>query len=175
MLDLLLTDITEYKTATKLASTSNNDHCCILLDGQPIKSTCYTKIMKRKITPACWFCCDKLGLGCCAPRWKYIIRLKHCITHACPLIPTKVREDRPPWMTPTIIKLVQAREKAHKKGCKTWKVLRALVRQRKIISSKRKFVNESLNQNADNKIWVSTVKCLTNKNEFNTQSYIDQN
>lgn len=93
----------------------------------------------------------------------------------CPLIPTKVREDSPPWMTPTIIKLVQAREKAHKKGCKTWKVLRALVRQRKIISSKRKFVNESLNQNADTKIWVSTVKCLTNKNEFNTQSYIDQN
>ena len=47
MLDLMLTDIADYKTPSKLAPLASNDHCCILLDGQPVKSTKYSKILRR--------------------------------------------------------------------------------------------------------------------------------
>ena len=50
-LDMLLTDIPEYKTLTKLAPIANNDHCCILLDGVPAASTSrYRRVIKRKVT-----------------------------------------------------------------------------------------------------------------------------
>ena len=51
MSDLMLTDIADYKRPSKLAPLASKDLCSILLDGQPVNSTKYQKILKRKFTP----------------------------------------------------------------------------------------------------------------------------
>ena len=82
----------------------------------------------------------------------------------CPLQPIKIRSDKPPWMTETITKLIRARETAHKNGCKSYKVIKALV-QRRIRGSKRQFINETLNKESDTKSWCTAVKKLTNQSK----------
>lgn len=49
-LDLILTEISEYQPAKKLAPLSKNDHNCILLERQQFHSN-YVKNGKRFITP----------------------------------------------------------------------------------------------------------------------------
>ena len=144
MLDLMLTDIADYKTPSKLAPLASNDHCCILLDGQPVKSTKYSKILRRKFTPQL----ENLILADIARKtWDTVFQahdvndkvdaLHHTVNNIidkqCPLHAIQIRSDKPPWMTETIIKLIRARESAHKKRCKA--VLKALV-QRRIRGSK---------------------------------------
>ena len=178
ILDLMLTDISDYKNPMQLAPLANNDHCCIILDGQPVKSTRYTKIMRRKFTPQR----KNLILADIAiEKWELVINapnvhdkvdaLHHTVNSIidkhCPLQPVKVRADKPPWMTDVIQKLIRAREAAHKKRCKSYKVIRALV-QRRIRGSKRNFVNETLNKNTDTKKWWSTVKKLSNQAKDNS-------
>ena len=86
--------------------------------------------------------------------------VNNIIDKQCPLHAIQIRSDKPPWMTETIIKLIRARESAHKKRCKA--VLKALV-QRRIRGSKRQFINETLNKETDTKTWWTTVKKLTNQ------------
>ena len=71
-----------------------------------------------------------------------------------------MRSDRLQWMTSSILKLIEAREEAHSKGCASYTFLRSLV-QRAIRSSERKFVNEQLNNQKDTKAWWDTLKLLT--------------
>ena len=90
--------------------------------------------------------------------------VNNIIDKHCPLQPIKIRSDKLPWMTETIAKLIRARETAHKKGCKTYKVIKALV-QRRIRGSKRQFINDTLNKESDTKTWWTTVKKLTNQSK----------
>ena len=48
--------------------------------------------------------------------------VNNIIDKHCPLQPIKIRSEKPLWMTDTINRLIQAREAAHKKGCKSYKV-----------------------------------------------------
>ena len=50
MLDLILTDISSYKSCENLAPIANNDHCCILLRGEGNLPSCYVKKQKRLVT-----------------------------------------------------------------------------------------------------------------------------
>ena len=178
LLDLILTDIPDYKDPVQLAPLANNDHCCIILDGQPVKSTKYTKIMRRKFTPQR----KNLILADIArENWDSVVTastvhekvnalhktVNSILDKHCPLQPVKMRADKPPWMTEAIQKLIRARETAHKRKCKSYKVIRALV-QRRIRASKRSFVNETLNKNTDTKTWWNTVKKLTNQAKDNS-------
>ena len=107
LLDLILTDIPDYKDPVQLAPLANNDHCCIILDGQPVKSTRYTKIMRRKFTPQR----KNLILADIAmEKWESVINapnvhdkvdalhntVNSIIDKHCPLQPVKVRADKPP-------------------------------------------------------------------------------
>ena len=50
-LDLVLTDVEEYNVAEKLSPLGDNDHCCVLLNGQPAKRKRYIPVKQRLITP----------------------------------------------------------------------------------------------------------------------------
>jgi len=51
MLDLILTDISEYDMCEKIAPTVNNDHCCVLLKGKAEQAENYIKLKRRIVTP----------------------------------------------------------------------------------------------------------------------------
>ena len=50
-LDLVLTNVAEYESPTKLAPIANNDHCCFLINGVQYHRSNYTKVTKRIVTP----------------------------------------------------------------------------------------------------------------------------
>ena len=50
MLDLILTDISSYKSCEKQAPIANNDHRCILLQGEGNLPSRYVKKQKRLVT-----------------------------------------------------------------------------------------------------------------------------
>ena len=175
-LDLVYTNIKEYEPATELPPISNNDHCCILVKGTYARRTSkYVTTKKRLITPErkSRVLCD---LAC--ENWEEVLSpdvlhqkveaLHSIVTRAldkhCPYKVRKLRHDRPHWITPGIEKLIRAREKAHKKKCKSWKVLRALV-QRRIRASKRAFITNQLNTNQNTKEWWATLKSITQPNK----------
>ena len=167
----MLTDISEYQPAIKLAPLAHNDHCCVLVKGQVFKNNSYVRITKRLVTPERKnSCLAELA----ATDWGNVLHspsvhtkvaqlhktVNELLDKHCPTKTFKVRSDRPQWMTSSILKLIRAREEAHRKGCASYKFLRSLV-QRAIRSSKRKFVNEQLNNQKDTKAWWDTVKLLT--------------
>ena len=49
-LDLIMTDIAEYKSAIELAPIANNDHCTILLKRCPASTSSYVSLKRRLIT-----------------------------------------------------------------------------------------------------------------------------
>ena len=170
-LDLMLTDISEYQPAVKLAPLAHNDHCCILVKGQMFKNNSYVRINKRLATPKRK---NSFLAELAATDWGNVLHspsvhtkvaqlhktVNELLNKHCPAKTFKVRSDRPQWMTSSILKLIRAREEAHSKGCASYKFLRSLV-QKAIRSSKRKFVNEQLNNQKDTKVWWDTVKLLT--------------
>ena len=81
---------------------------------------------------------------------------KHCPTRI-----VKERSDKPLWMTPSILKLIDTKDKAYQKGCPSWKFLQTLC-QNAIRSSKRKVTDELLNKEQNTKAWWDTVKLITN-------------
>ena len=170
-LDLVLTDITEFKPAEELAPLGRNDHCCILVKGQEFKNNTYVKAVRRLITPERK---NSFLSDLAAASWGNVLHspsvhtkvaqlhktVNQLLDKHCPKKTVKVRADRPQWMTTAILKLIDAREKAYAKRCPSYKFLRALV-QKAIRSSKRKFVNDQLNNQKDSKAWWDTVKKLT--------------
>ena len=48
-LDLILTDIPDYKVPKKLAPLSTNDHCCIYLPGEGMTRSNYIKVKRRVV------------------------------------------------------------------------------------------------------------------------------
>ena len=172
-LDLLLTDIQEYEKAVELSPISNNDHCCILLNGVRCRSRKYKHIKKRMITQERK---HSVYRDIALETWQSVYDAKdvhdkakefHQIVDSildrhCPKRTVKCRVDQPPWITSSIIKLINARESARKKKCKSYKFLSALI-QRKIRSAKRGYVNNELNNNQNTKEWWNTLNHLTNK------------
>ena len=171
-LDLVLTDVAEYDSPTKLAPIANNDHCCILLKGVQYHRSNYTKVKKRIVTPERK---KDLLTDLASISWDAVLNAtnvndKVLIFHQiittllnkhCPEKTVKVRSDRPPWMTNSILKLIRARDEAHSRGCLSYKLLRSPV-QRAIRSSKRRYIDEKLNSEQDTKSWWETVKQITN-------------
>ena len=41
----------EHNAAVKLPPISNNDHCCILVEGQQCRKSNYVKVQRRVVTP----------------------------------------------------------------------------------------------------------------------------
>ena len=50
-LDLILTDISDYKIPQKLAPLAANDHCCVYLPGEGMTRRNYIKLQRRLVTP----------------------------------------------------------------------------------------------------------------------------
>ena len=157
-LDLICTNISEYKPAVQLAPISTNDHCCVLIkSSSALKTPKYIRTNRRVITPER----KSQVLGELAREsWDAVYTadnvhdkaealhsiINKILDKHCPYRARKIRRDRPPWMSTAIEKLIRARDKAFKNKCKSWKVLRALV-QRRIRGSKRAFVKNKLNTN----------------------------
>ena len=175
MLDYVLTDINEYEPAIELSPLANNDHCSILVKGTGLRSKNYSRFKKRIITPQ-----RKAAVNAAIAEQDWIsvfdapdvhskvdalhLTVEAILEKHCPYRLIKQRKDRPPWITNAIVKTIEARDKAHRKKCKSWKVLRALV-QRRIRSSKRSFIKSRLNSNQNTKEWWTTLNSITNKNK----------
>jgi hypothetical protein len=161
-LDLVLTNIPEYKSAVKLAPICNNDHCCILLNSDKApKPARYTRTTKRTINT------DRKARVLCdlaQQSWETVLTansvhnkvealhntINVILDKHCPYKTKKVRRDRPGWITPSLVKLIRARDKAYKNGSKVWKQLRANVKRR-IRTAKRSYVNDRLYENHNTK------------------------
>ena len=50
-LDLILTDLSQYQAAVQLSPIAQNDHCCILVNGQRIVRNKYNRQKRRIVTP----------------------------------------------------------------------------------------------------------------------------
>lgn len=121
-LDLLLTDVPEYEKAVELAPISNNDHCCILLNGVRCRSRKYNKIKKRRIAQEQK---HSVHRDIAKETWQSVYHAKNINDKAlklhqavdgildkhCHKRTVKWRIDQPPWTTSSIIKLVNARER----------------------------------------------------------------
>jgi hypothetical protein len=83
-----------------------------------------------------------------------------------PLSHLENKTDRPLSISTAIEKLIRARDKAFKKRCKFWKVLRALV-QRSIRGSKRALIRNKLNENQKTIEWCSKFKSVIDPKETN--------
>jgi hypothetical protein len=174
-LDLILSDISEYENAVKLAPLSNNDHCCILVKGKQIHRSYYAQVTRRLVTigrkaallselaSTSW---DNLKKLTCVHQKVSLLHdtINQLLDKHCPVRTTKLRSDRPVWITSTIRKLIKARDKAYTKGCSSYKFLRALT-QKVIRSSKRQFVRNQLNNTNRTKEWWKLIKALTNPNK----------
>jgi exonuclease III len=181
-LDLMLTDCQEYRDPLKLAPLGRNDHCCIFLDGRELHKCSYVKSRRRKVTPE-----RKMALlmDLSLTPWDLIlstpsVHLKVDMLHDiingllnihCPFQKVKIRSDRPPWITPSILKLIRARDKAFTKGCASFKLLRSLV-QKAIRCRKREFIQEKLNCTGQTREWWQLVKKLTKPKAANTTSHL---
>ena len=171
-LDLVLTNIAEYKPAEELSPIANNDHCCILVKGNIAKKAPrYIKTTRRIITPV-----RKARVLCDLAKqdWNAVLSspdpdsktealhgiVTNILDDHCPFRTRKVRRDRPGWMSTSLQKLINARDKARKNKCKSFKVIRALT-QRRIRSAKRSWVNTQLNSNQNTKQWWSTLRSVT--------------
>ena len=134
-LDLALTDISEYQPAKKLPPLARNDHCCVLIDGEQYQNSNYTRDKKRLVTPERKnsFLCDLARTS-----WDSVLRAPSVHDEATELHKTvnslldkyyqkrstKVRSDRPQWMTNSILKLIKASDEAYHRGCSSYKFLR---------------------------------------------------
>ena len=171
-LDLVLTDEEEYTEALKLAPIAQNDHCCILVEGKLCQKSKYTKVKRRLITPERK---QDLLANLAATDWNEVIcapsvhskvniyhqKITELLDRHCPERVVKVRSDRPPWITSSIIKLITARDEAFRRGCLSYKFLRSLV-QKAVRASKRRYINDKLNSDQNSKAWWDTVKQITN-------------
>lgn len=169
LLDLILTDITYYQQAIKLAPLATNDHNTILLERKSIKQHTYTKTVRRlytedrkhqvlaEIAKINWNCVlSAPSVHEKASILQQVVR--DIVDKHCPFKTIKVRMDKPPWITDRICKLIRARDKAYRKGCASWKVIKHFV-QRTIRSEKRKYIKAKLNDNLNVKAWW---QCLNN-------------
>ena len=169
-LDLILTDIPDYKVPKKLAPLSTNDHCCIYLPGEGMTRSNYIKVKRRVVRK------NYVLLDLAMQDWSIILNddnvhnqvkslhkiIDDLIDKHCPLKSCKVRHDKPEWITPSIEKSIKARDAAFNAGKPEYKFLRGVV-QRMVRSSKRKFIRSQLNDDKDMKKWWQLVKSLTNK------------
>ena len=102
----------------------------------------------------------------CAPSVHSKVNIYHqkiteLLDRHCPERVVKVRSDRPPWITSSIIKLITARDEAFRRGCLSYKFLRSLV-QKAVRASKRRYINDKLNSDQNSKAWWDTVKQISN-------------
>jgi hypothetical protein len=86
-------------------------------------------------------------------------KINHYLDKHCPYKVCRIRKDNPQWVTPGLLKLIKARDRAYKKGCKSFKALKTIT-QRKIRTDKRKFIHNKLNSNLNSKQWWSTLKSI---------------
>ena len=172
-LDLILTDIAEYSPATKLAPIADNDHCCLLLNGVPPKTRKYQRVVRRMVNEH-----SKRALyqAVALESWSGVLEaqtvdgkvealhktIEHILDTHCPKRSVKQRQNKPQWITGSVIKTSRAKNKAYNNDHKSWKALNALS-QRMLRSSKRKFVSEHLNKDQNTKQWWETLNQLTHK------------
>jgi hypothetical protein len=172
-LDLILSDIEEYSDATKLAPVGSSDHCSILLKGRPVSNNKYKYIHRRPNNESIRqdvlydiACTDWSPILEEADVDKQVDTLHHIVNGVldknCPMKKYRARQDNPTWATPLIQKLIRARDRAYKNGCKSWQALKHLIR--KLLRKKKvNFVNTNLNNACSSKKWWTTLKQLENK------------
>jgi hypothetical protein len=90
----------------------------------------------------------------------------HCLVNRF-----RVRRDKPAWVTPLIQKLIRARDRAFKKGCKTWHTFKHLIRKL-IRKAKAVFVSTKLNSAHSAKKWWATIKQLENNSNTSTDNHL---
>ena len=88
--------------------------------------------------------------------------IEHIPDTHCPKRSVKQCQNKPQWITGSVIKTSRAKNKAYNNDQKSWKALNALS-QRMLRSSKRKFVSEHLNKDQNTKQWWETLNQLTHK------------
>ena len=74
----------------------------------------------------------------------------------------KQRQNKPQWITGSVIKTSRAKNKAYNNDQKSWKALNALS-QRMLRSSKHLRVDEHLNKDQNTKQWSEIFNLLTHK------------
>ena len=160
-LDLIMTDIAEYKSAIEVAPIANNDHCTILLKRCPASTSSYVSLKRRLITTEL-----SVLLDLAKAEWQDVLSLNniHRIVEAlhktindilnkhCPFVTIKKREDKLPWMSILLVKIVKARDKVYRKSSPTYEVLRAFA-QCKTFTNKREFTNNQLYNKQNTRQW----------------------
>ena len=117
-LDHILTDVQEYQPSQKLAPLSRNDHCCIFVEGQQFHKSKYIKTEKRLITPERRnaFLSDLASKDWADVLTSPSVNIKVEALHNtinqlldkhCPIRTVKDRSYKPPWMTPSILELIE--------------------------------------------------------------------
>ena len=166
-LDLVLTNVAEYGSPTKIAPISNNDHCCILLKGVQYHRSNYTKVKRRIFTPERK---KDLLADLASISWDTVLnansindKVQHfhqiitsLLKKHCPEKTVRIQSDRPPWMTNSMLKLIRARDVV---SLTSYSVLWCIERSAPV---KRRFINEKLNCEQDTKSWRETVRQITN-------------
>jgi hypothetical protein len=173
-LDQILTNIDRPITPVKLPPLVGNedDHCGIFMGSMCIQRYNYIKVTQRKITPSsklkvlaniagqCWT--EVLTALCVDTK---VEALNHTVTSIidrhCPYYTFKTREDRLHPLSPTILKLMRARDRAFRYQKRSWKFLSVLVR-RLLRNSKVDYVKSKLNQAATAKQWWKSIKQIEN-------------
>jgi hypothetical protein len=137
-LDLVLTNVEEYNAAENLSPLGDNDHCCVLVKGQPAKHKCYIPVKIRLITPGRK---NEFLVSLSQNDWSNVRNEQNVHQQAvylhesidqlldkhCPYQIKKQRQDKPPWITADIDKTITARDKAYNKGSSGYKQLKSMV------------------------------------------------
>jgi hypothetical protein len=174
ILDLILTDINEYDgSIEKLAPLSNSDHCAMLLKSVKAKSTRYTVTFKRVFTKHCK---QNILAEISTLAWENVLSasninekvmilhntINDIIEKQAPLQRQKSRENKPPWINRSILKVMRARDRAYSKGSKSFKFLKTLVRSM-IKTSKRRFIDAQLNNQTNTRMWWRMLNVINSK------------
>lgn len=184
-LDCILTDIEEYRSPVELPPLATSDHSAVLLKGCASSTSKYIITYRRPYNETIKN--DVLYELACTS-WTPVLAesnvnkqvtalhsiVNQILDHHCPIKSFKVRKDKPQWLTPLVKKILRARDRAFKKGCSSWKVLRALA-QRVIRNAKRRFIEHKLNNAHSSRKWWNTVKSMEKATNQIAQHYVIEN
>ena len=137
-LDLILTDITEYKAPVKLSPLSANDHCVIHLPGSARHIPKFTWRTKRFVTKEAR---ANIVRDIASESWSNITQcpdldtkvtnlyssINTILDRHCPVKRIRVKKEYMAWQTPLMIKLRNAKNRAYRNGSPSWKYLAKLL------------------------------------------------
>ena len=170
-LDLILTDVTDYEPPQKLAPLVTNDHCCMMLNPQRVKSLpCH--ILRRCISKSARI---SLCIDVAQQDWSQVLSapsvnekveiydsiMNTIVEKHCPVRRLRVKQQHISWQTPLIMKIRKAKNRAFSKGSPAWKYLAKLLKSL-ARRAQRDHYDRTINSllAEDQKCWWKSIKAL---------------